>query len=57
MATDILISQLLDLPEQVHRSDLRMGDHYGDFVRDEAQALGYTLGQVRAWEPPARVRW
>jgi hypothetical protein len=26
--------------------DLRMGDYYADFVRDEAQALGYTLDRV-----------
>ena len=36
--------------------DLRMGDYYADFVRDEAQALGYTLEQVQAWEPPAKVK-
>jgi len=36
--------------------DLRMGDYYRDFVRDEAQALGYTLEQVRAWEPPVKAR-
>ena len=36
--------------------DLRMGDYYRDFVRDEAQGLGYTLEQVRGWEPPAKAR-
>jgi hypothetical protein len=36
--------------------DLRMGDYYRDFVRDEAQALGFTLDQVRAWGPPAKSR-
>ena len=35
--------------------DLRMGDYYRDFVRDEAQALGYTLDQVRDWTPPAKA--
>ncbi len=34
--------------------DLKMGDYYRDFVRDEAQALGYTVEQVRNWQPPAR---
>ena len=36
--------------------DLRMGDYYADFVRDEAQALGYTLEQVSDWQPPAKVK-
>jgi hypothetical protein len=36
--------------------DLRMGDYYADFVRDEAQGLGYTLDRVRSWEPPAKVK-
>jgi hypothetical protein len=36
--------------------DLKMGDYYRDFVADEAQALGFTLEQVRAWTPPAKVK-
>jgi hypothetical protein len=28
--------------------DLKMGFYYRDFVADEAQALGFTLEQVRA---------
>ena len=32
--------------------DLRMGDYYRDFVRDEAQALGYTLDQVQVVGAP-----
>ena len=36
--------------------DLRMGDYYRDFVRDEAQTLGYTLDAVRAWTPPAKAQ-
>ena len=36
--------------------DLRMGDYYRDFVRDEAQALGLTLEAVRAWQPPAKAK-
>jgi len=36
--------------------DLRMGDYYADFVRDEAQALGFTLEQVRSWTPPAKAK-
>ena len=36
--------------------DLRKGDYYRDFVRDEAQALGSTLEQVRAWGSPVRAR-
>ena len=35
--------------------DLKMGDYHRDFVRDEAQAIGYTLEQVRSWQPPAKV--
>ena len=36
--------------------DLRMGDYYADFVRDEAQALGYTSEQVKSWAPPAKAK-
>jgi hypothetical protein len=36
--------------------DLRMGDYYRDFVRDEAQALGFTPDQIRAWRPPAKAK-
>ena len=33
-----------------------MGDYYRDFVADEAQTLGFTLEQVRALTPPAKVK-
>ena len=36
--------------------ELRMGDYYRDFVRDEAHALGLTLESVRAWQPPAKAK-
>lgn len=29
----------------------RMGDYYAAFVADEARALGFTLDQLRAWQP------
>ena len=83
MSAETLISQLLDLPDQVHRGDFVLNlsegvtaDHAAatlrdyvvtdqlaasfdnalGFVRDEAQGLGYTLEQVRGWEPPAKTR-
>jgi len=36
--------------------DLRIGDDHADFVRDEAQGLGYTLEQIKGWLPPAQAR-
>ena len=36
--------------------DLRMGDYYRDFVADEAQALGFTLQELKDWTPPARAK-
>ena len=33
-----------------------MGDYYRDFVRDEAQTLGYSLDSVRAGTPPAKAQ-
>jgi hypothetical protein len=36
--------------------DLRMGDYYRDFVRDESHGLGFTLERVRAWQPPAKAK-
>ncbi len=30
--------------------------NFEDFVKTEAQALGYTLEQVRGWVPAARTR-
>ena len=35
---------------------LRLGEFYRDFVRDEAQSLGYTVEQLRAWQPPHVTR-
>jgi hypothetical protein len=29
----------------------RMGDYYAAFVRDEARALGFTLEELRGWQP------
>jgi len=29
----------------------RMGDYYAGFVADEARALGFTAGDLRAWKP------
>ena len=31
-----------------------MGDYFAGFVDEEARALGFTLDDVRAWQPPAR---
>lgn len=54
-----LLASLLELLpwlEQWH-NDLdpefgeRMGDYYRFFVTDEAQALGFTLEELRAWKP------
>ena len=54
---DQLVPWLLQWHNDVHPEfDLRMGDYYRDYLRDEAQALGVTLDQVRSWEPPASSR-
>jgi hypothetical protein len=54
---DGLVPWLLQWHNEVDPEyDLRMGDYYRDFVRDEAQALGYTRDQIRDWEPPAKAR-
>jgi hypothetical protein len=54
---DPLVAWLLHWHNDVDpEHDLRMGDYYRDFVRDEAQALGYTLDTVRAWTPPAKAQ-
>ncbi|MCB1601245.1 MAG: BREX-2 system adenine-specific DNA-methyltransferase PglX [Xanthomonadales bacterium] len=34
----------------------RMGDFYAGFLADEARALGFTLGDLSAWQPAARAR-
>jgi hypothetical protein len=31
-----------------------MGDYFAGFVDEEARALGFTLDDIRAWQPPAR---
>ena len=31
-----------------------MGDYFTGFVDEEVRALGFTLEDVRAWQPPAR---
>lgn len=33
-----------------------MGDYFAGFVDEEARALGFTLEEVRAWQPPSRRR-
>ena len=35
---------------------LRLGEFYRDFVRDEARSLGYTVEQLRAWQPLQATR-
>jgi hypothetical protein len=35
---------------------LRWGDYYCDFVRDEVKALGRTPEDLRAWKPPEKKR-
>ena len=53
---DQLVPWLLQWHNDVHPEyDLRMGDYYRDFVRDEAQALGLTPEAIRAWPPPAKA--
>ena len=53
---DQLVPWLMQWHNDVHPEyDLRMGDYYRDFVRDEAQALGLTPEAIRAWPPPAKA--
>lgn len=33
----------------------RMGDYFGEFIRDEARAIGLTEEAVTVWAPPARA--
>jgi hypothetical protein len=35
---------------------VRMGDYFGEFVRDEARSLGKTEADLAAWAPPAAPR-
>ena len=35
---------------------LRLGESHRDFVRDEARSLGYTVEQLRTWQPPHVTR-
>jgi hypothetical protein len=35
---------------------LRWGDHFRDFVRDEAASIGKTPKDVRTWKPPEKTR-
>ncbi|MDX8483149.1 BREX-2 system adenine-specific DNA-methyltransferase PglX [Mesorhizobium sp. VK24D] len=35
---------------------LRMGDFFQGYVEEQARELGLTLGDLRSWAPPARVR-
>jgi hypothetical protein len=54
---DQLVPWLIQWHNDVHPEyDVRMGDYYRDFVRDEAHALGLTLEAVRAWQPPAKAK-
>jgi len=38
-----------DLDPRFH---VRMGEHFDEFVKTEARALGLTLDQVKGWTPP-----
>jgi hypothetical protein len=38
------------------QTGLRMGDYFGEFVRDEARELGMTESEVANWSPPAAPR-
>ena len=33
-----------------------LGDYFENFIEDEARTLGMTLEDVRAWEPPKKVK-
>ena len=35
------------------RTAIGMGDYFAGFVDEEARALGFTLDDLRAWQPPA----
>jgi hypothetical protein len=35
------------------QTGLRMGDYFGEFVRDEARELGMTESDIASWAPPA----
>ena len=35
---------------------MRMGDYFEGFVQDEARQMGKTLEEIKAWQPPQRVR-
>jgi hypothetical protein len=56
----LLLAGLLDLLpwlEQWHNDvdpvyGARMGDYYRGFVEEEARTLGFTLADLRNWEPP-----
>ncbi len=34
---------------------LRMGDHFGGFVQEEARQLNKTVPEIKAWQPPPRA--
>ena len=51
MAAEVLISELRDLPECLGRCGGLLR-----FARDEARAIGYTLEQMWAWQPPAKAK-
>jgi hypothetical protein len=54
---DQLVPWLLQWHNDVDPAlQLRLGEFYRDFVRDEAQSLGYTVEQLRAWQPPQATR-
>ena len=36
--------------------NMRLGDYFADFINDEARNLGLTLDDIRAWEPPKKVK-
>jgi hypothetical protein len=67
VATEQLVPQLTGIDELVfwlklwHNAldpamGMGIGDYFEEFVKTEAMALGYTLDQVRAWEPPAKAK-
>lgn len=37
-------------------SQIRMGDYFGEFVSEEARALGQSVGEIESWTPPAKTR-
>ena len=34
---------------------LRLGDHFEDFVTEEARQLGKTVPEIKAWQPPKKT--